>query len=130
MSSRELLALLDDLPEDSTFREKAERTFRLVELASRELRIFPLVGALPEGAKVEATYTDWTMDRKIAARLAQEVALSRADGKDYQPDLDGLREPLHRALSERESRLKRIERDGASSVIKRGLYANHQGGDH
>ncbi|XTP37082.1 hypothetical protein ACORG1_13070 [Mycobacterium sp. TJFP1] len=30
---------------------------------------------------------DWCMDQYVAARTANEIALSRADGRDYEPEL-------------------------------------------
>jgi hypothetical protein len=57
MDSAELLMLIDGLPDDSLFKTWSDRG------------------------------GDWTDDQYIAARTANEVALSRADGGGYLPDL-------------------------------------------
>lgn len=63
--SRRLLALLDGLPEESNFKTWAVR----------------------QG--------DWTEAQYVAARTVNEIALSRADGKGYMPEL--VRSPLQMA---------------------------------
>ncbi len=62
MDSRRLFSLLDGLPDESMFKTWAIRG------------------------------GDWTDDQYVAARLVNEVALSRADGKGYTPDL--LKSPM------------------------------------
>jgi hypothetical protein len=62
MDSRRLLTLLDGLPNDSSFKLWAVRG------------------------------GDWTEAEYVQARLVNEVALSRADGKGYMPEL--LRSPM------------------------------------
>ncbi|MFA4047931.1 hypothetical protein [Mycobacteroides chelonae] len=57
MSSRELLIFLDGLPDTSSFKTWCYRG------------------------------GDWTADQKIQQRIANELALSRADGHGYMPDL-------------------------------------------
>lgn len=57
MSSRELLIILDGLPDESSFKTWCYRG------------------------------GDWTDDQKIKARTANELALARADGHGYMPDL-------------------------------------------
>lgn len=62
MDSRRLLTLLDGLPEESAFHTWAVRG------------------------------GDWSDDQYVQARLVNEVALARADGKGYMPDL--LKSPM------------------------------------
>lgn len=62
MDSRRLLALLDGLPDESSFKTWAVRG------------------------------GDWTAEQYVQARLVNEVALSRADGKGYTPNL--LKSPM------------------------------------
>ena len=57
MDSDEFLMLVDGLPAESLFKTWCERG------------------------------GDWTDDQYVAARTANELALSRADGKGYMPDL-------------------------------------------
>lgn len=57
MTSRELLVLLDGLPERSEFKTWAFRG------------------------------GDWSQEQHVQARIANQLALSRADGRDYEPDL-------------------------------------------
>ncbi|KLO31898.1 hypothetical protein ABW16_01735 [Mycolicibacter heraklionensis] len=121
MSSRELLALLSDLPETSSFRERVERTHRLVEViedGQSSLRLYSVLTPLPDGAVVEAEFVDWTYDRKIAARTALEVALSRADRGGEPPSRDGLDEPLVEALRRREQRKQAEIRDRYRSSVR------------
>lgn len=127
MSSRELLALLSGLPEVSKFKEASQRWFRLVEyVGPGELRgkLFRIPGAgrLPRDTELIAEYVDWTHEQKVAARNARELASMRADGRDYQPDLTGLIEPLQAILSERRLRADDKMRERAQSRIHAGLY--------
>jgi hypothetical protein len=62
MDSRLLISLLDGLPDESSFKTWAVRA------------------------------GDWTEDQYVAARLVNEVALSRADGKGYVPSM--LKSPM------------------------------------
>lgn len=117
MSSRELLALLTDLPESSTFRERAERTHRLVEVDG-QLRLYSVLADLPPGAVIEAEFVDWTYDRKIAARTALEIALSRADRGGEHPSREGLDEPLVAALRRRAERKQELIRDRSRSQVR------------
>lgn len=121
MSSRELLALLCDLPETSAFRERSERTHRLVEVdvdGRKELRLYSVLSELPAGAVIEAEFVDWTHDRKIAARTALEIALSRADRGAEPPSREGLDEPLVEALRRRAERKQSQIRDGHRSLVR------------
>ncbi|WP_157139269.1 MULTISPECIES: hypothetical protein [Mycobacterium] len=128
MSSREMLALLDGLPENSKFKEASERTFRVAEyvgedkqLTGKLLRI-PAAGAPPKDVKVIATYIDWTYDRKLLARMTRELAALRADRGAPQPDIAALLEPLDAILLERKEleRAELVRR--AKSHISVGLY--------
>jgi hypothetical protein len=120
MSSRELLVLLDELPETSAFGE-ATRTFHVVEHKGQLLRI-RAAGRPPKDVKVVATYVDWTFDRKLLARNTRETALARADGRGYQPDLTGLMEPLEMIRAQRVAEAKNRLRVDAQSRIHAGLY--------
>ncbi|MDY0112710.1 MAG: hypothetical protein RBS21_00360 [Corynebacterium sp.] len=129
MSSRELLALLDELPPDSKFREAAERTFWVGEYQGGgehhgKLIKLPARGRPPRDVKVVATYVDWTPERKLLARNTLEIAAMRADGRDYTPDATGLIEPLAAILAarrrEEETRLQGI---GADHILA-GLHSN------
>jgi len=77
MDSRRLISLLDGLPDESSFKTWAIRG------------------------------GDWTDDQYVAARLVNEVALSRADGKGYMPSM--LKSPMQIVVenSEDEYRSKR-----------------------
>jgi hypothetical protein len=68
IDSRRLLTLLDGLPEESSFKKWAIRG------------------------------GDWTEDQYVQARLVNEVALSRADGKGYMPEL--LKSPMQIAADD------------------------------
>lgn len=127
MSSRELLALLADTPADSAFRERGERGMQLVELPDGDLRLYSILAPVPDGGRVEATFIDWPADRKIAARVAAEVALSRADGRGYEPNLDGLREPLFVALQARRDRELRANRDRVTALVHNAIERGKRG---
>ncbi|MCV7232761.1 MULTISPECIES: hypothetical protein [Mycobacterium] len=124
MSSRELLALLDELPETSKFKEASERTFRLVEEISgkQRLLLIPAAGRPPKDVKVVATYVDWTFDRKLLARNTRELASLRADRGGPQPNIAELLEPLDAILLERKAKAEEQLRERAKSHIHSGLY--------
>lgn len=129
MSSRELLELLDGLPETSKFKEASERTFRVVEYRGPDpelagaLFLTPGYGKPPKDVAMVAEYVDWTLDRKIAARTVRELVMMRNDGRDTTPDLTGLYEPLHEVLAQRE-RSKRAELAAkARAHVRKGIYA-------
>lgn len=71
MDSRRLLTLLDGLPDESSFKTWAIRG------------------------------GDWTADQYVQARLVNELALARADGKGYTPNL--LKSPMQIAGDRAES---------------------------
>jgi hypothetical protein len=77
MDSRRLIALLDGLPDESAFKTWAVRG------------------------------GDWSEDQYVNARLVNEMALSRADGKGYMPSM--LKSPMQIAEEDSadEYRLKR-----------------------
>jgi hypothetical protein len=77
MDSRRFISLLDGLPDESSFKTWAVRG------------------------------GDWTEDQYVFARLVNEVALSRADGKGYMPSM--LKSPMQIVVenAEDEYRTKR-----------------------
>lgn len=77
IDSRRILALLDGLPDESMFKTWAVR------------------------------FGDWTEHEYVQARIANEVALSRADGKGYTPRL--WKSPMQLAMEE-EAEAYRLER--------------------
>ena len=68
LDSRRVLALLDGLPDESSFKTWALRG------------------------------GDWTQDQYVNARIVNEIALSRADGKGYMPNM--LKSPMQLADDE------------------------------
>lgn len=135
MSSRELLELLDGLPETSKFKEASERTFRIVEYRGDDpdlkdqLLLMPGYGKPPKDVAVIAEYVDWTLDRKIAARNVRELVMLRNDGRDTTPDLTGLYEPLHEALAQRERQKRADLAAKARAHVHKGIYAYQKGGE-
>lgn len=135
MSSRELLELLAELPETSTFKEASERTLRVVEYRGDDeelkgkLLLMPAIGRPPTDVEVIDEYVDWTFDRKLQARNVRELASLRADGHDYQPDLTGLIEPLEAILGARRQQAKSNLVAQAKSQIHSGLYGYEKGGE-
>lgn len=132
MSSRELLELLDGLPETSKFKEASERTFRVVEYRGDDpelkdaLFLTPGYGNPPKDVVVVAEYVDWTLDRKIAARNVRELVMLRNDGRDTTPDLAGLYEPLHEALAQRERQKRADLVAKARAHVHKGIYAHER----
>lgn len=128
MSSRELLELVEEFPETSKFKEARDRTYRLVEYKGPDpklkgkLLITAAHGPLLPDTVLVAEYVDWTLDRKIAARIAREIAAMRADGRDYQPDFTGLVEPLEAILRAREAKAKADRRAAVKARIRADLY--------
>lgn len=129
MSSRELLALLDEVPEHSKFREATERTFWIGEYLGDgehhgKLIKLPALGRPPRDVKVITTYVDWTSERKLLARNTLEIASMRADGRDYTPDQTGLIEPLAVFLAERKRQeATKLQAVGADHILA-GLHGN------
>jgi hypothetical protein len=130
MSSRELLALIEELPEKSKFREIYERTFRLVEHGGK-LKLFPAVGRIPDDAVMVARYVDWTHEHKVQARMVQELAYLRVvNGDKLEPDMTGLLAPLEEILRRRAAERKANQLATVKSTIRAGLYARvPKGGD-
>ncbi|OIN79768.1 hypothetical protein [Mycobacterium malmoense] len=127
MSSRELLTLLNEFPETSTFKEATERTFWVAEYLGDgqhkgKLLKLRAIGRPPPDVKVIATYIDWTHDRKLLARNTIELASLRADGHNYQPDLTGLIEPLQAILAERRNHAASELAERGKNHILAGLY--------
>lgn len=139
MSSRELLALIDELPESSKFKEASERTRRIVE---RDGKLFELAATvkttdgllfpveLPDNAVLVAEYVDWTHDRKLLARQARELAAFRMEarppGQGYDVDFGGLTEPRQAILADRAQRAHAENLRGAKNVIRSALFANER----
>ncbi|UXA09613.1 hypothetical protein KXD96_28020 (plasmid) [Mycobacterium sp. SMC-2] len=128
MSSRELLELLDGLPEASKFKEASERTFRVAEYRGErtdlkgKLLQMPAVGPAPKDVVVVAEYVDWTYDRKLAARNVRELVALRNDGRGSQVDFAGLLEPLDMVLLERQRKAEaEIQARGQQHILA-GLY--------
>lgn len=133
MSSRELLELLDGLPETSRFKEAVERMLRVVEYRGDDpklkgkLLLMPAIGRPPADVTLVDEYVDWTFDRKLQARNVRELASLRADGHDYRPDMTGLVEPLEAILARREHKAKTERIARAQSQIHAGLYGYEKG---
>ena len=123
MWSRELLVLLEELPEESSFKQARDLTMRLVE-HEEKLLLFHAHGALPDGAKLIAEFVDWTFERKLLARNTRELVALRGDlDNQLDTDLNNLLEPLDALLVARE-RQKQVENvQGAKRAIRAGLYA-------
>lgn len=126
MSSRQLLGLIAEFPEDSQYRRRAERTYRLCVDPDGGRHLFGAVGQLPEWASVLETFVDWTFDRKIAARTARELAALRADNTGEAPDSGALTEPLQQILARLDYEARSTRRAGVTSVIRAGLFNTHQ----
>ena len=77
VDSRRFLALLDGLPDESLFKTWAVRK------------------------------GDWSESQYVAARAVNEIALSRADGKGYMPEL--VRSPLQMADEQATSEYRRAK---------------------
>lgn len=131
MSSRELLALLDETPEHSRFREALERTFWLGEIVGPgehhgKLVKVRAVGRVPRDVKVLATFVDWTAERKMAARATLELAWLRTDGGAAEPDPTGLIEPLEMLLAQRRNTAAtKVATLGADHILA-GLHGSER----
>jgi hypothetical protein len=125
MTSRELLVLLRELPDDSKWKERIERTYRVVEKLEGpnkgQLFLRPALGEPEPGVEVIAEYVDWPFDRKLLARNTSEIASMRADGRDYDPDMTGLIEPLRKILDDHESQREARRVSRARRHIDAGL---------
>lgn len=140
MSSRELLALIEEFPDDSALVKASARTYRVADV-NGSFVIFSAVRLdenglyepveLPDDAKLVKEFVDWTHDQKIAARHARELAIFRCEsrGSDYEPDLAGLKEPLRQILDEIVQRKKNENIEGGKSLIRGGLFGKKKGGD-
>lgn len=140
MSSADLLALIQEFPEESELVKSCARTYRVADQdgAYTVYSAVKLDGdglfepvEIPEGAKVIAEFLDWTHDQKIAARHARELAVFRCEsrGGDYEPDLTGLKEPLRQILDGIVRRNKNENIEGGKSLIRGGLFGKKKGGD-
>jgi hypothetical protein len=91
MSSRELLGLLEELPEISTFKTARDRTYRVVKHEG-ELKTFTPHGKLADDVELIAeNVVDWTKDQHVQARIARELAIANAHDK---ADFTGILPPL------------------------------------
>lgn len=124
MSSRELLTLLDGLPDDSKFKEASERTFWIVEyqgddpdLKGKLLEIRALGRKPPSDTELVATFVDWTYDRKLAARTVRELIAARGGA-----DFSNLTEPRDAIVAARQAQKDSERLEQAKSRIHAGLY--------
>jgi hypothetical protein len=91
MSSRELLGLLEELPETSTFKTARDRTYRVVKHGG-EIKTFTPHGKLADDVELIAeNVVDWTKDQHVQARIARELAIANAHDK---ADFTGILPPL------------------------------------
>lgn len=91
MSSRELLVLIEELPEKSKFKEARDRTYRVVRHEG-EMKVFTPYGTLPDDVELVAeNIVDWTKAEHVAARIARELAVANSGEK---ADFTGLIPPL------------------------------------
>lgn len=88
MDSRRFLTLIDALPDESMFKTWAVRG------------------------------GDWNSDQYIAARTVNEIALSRADGKGYMPQL--IRSPLQMAEEEAADKYRASRHDDNLRQLRGG----------
>jgi hypothetical protein len=96
MSSRELLVLIEELPEASKFKIARDRTLRVCSFEGKNYT-FARAGELPEGVEHFATVVDWTKAEHVQARIAREVAAARGGEVDF----TGLIPPVEAAIQER-----------------------------
>jgi len=134
LSSRELLVLLDELPDTSKFKEKLERGRRLVEyigydpsIEQGSLILMPAHGRLPQDVRVVEEYVDWTLDRKLAARNVRELIAARSYAEGFKADFTHLEEPLRELLNAREHNKRSGLLAKAREHARRGLYAHERG---
>lgn len=93
LDSRRVLALLDGLPDESMFKTWAIRG------------------------------GDWSEQQYIAARLVNEMALARADGKGYMPVL--LKSPYQRAEDDAEDAWRREKHLDTLRELEGGDHGDH-----
>ena len=86
MDSRRLISLLDGLPDESMFKTWAVRG------------------------------GDWSEDQYVQARLVNEVALSRADGKGYMPSM--LKSPMQIAVENSEDEYRSRRHNDALNELR------------
>lgn len=102
MSSRELLVLIRfSFPEDS-----ATKT------------------AMPDGIKNLLGTGDWPMALKVQARIANEMALSRADGGNYMPDM--ILSPVERAKWDAEKQSDAAQQQAATDIVRAALAGEYR----
>jgi hypothetical protein len=123
MSSRELLALIEELPETSTFKIARDRTLRICSHGGdrecgHKLEFYTFAGRddLPDCVEHFATVIDWTKAEHVQARIAREVAASRGGDVDF----TGLIPPVDAVIQERQERVEddRYERARAAAMAQ------------
>jgi hypothetical protein len=90
-------------------------------------RFLTLVECLPDSSQFKKWAVrggDWTEDQYVAARQVNEVALSRADGKGYMPQL--VKSPMQLAQDEAEITYRRRRHDDTLKQLRGG----GDSGDH
>lgn len=75
------------------------------QMSSNEL--IDLVEHLPDRSAFKTALRggDWSIDQYVAARAANELALSRADGRDYEPEL--IKSPAQEHANNERERFRR-----------------------
>jgi hypothetical protein len=117
MSSRELLVLLEELPETSLFKIARDRTYRVVRHLD-EVKTFTTYGRLSDDVELLAEgVVDWTKAEHVQARIARELAVFNAQDK---ADFTGLIPPLHE-WAESETEVTDEQFDAASAAIEAQL---------
>lgn len=92
LSSRKLLVLLEEFPENSKFKQARDRTYRIVKHEG-EVKAFTPHGALPDDVELLAeSVVDWTQAEHVQARIAREVAVANSGEK---ADFTGLIPPMN-----------------------------------
>ena len=118
MSSRELLVLLEELPETSRFKTARDRTYRVVRHEG-EVKTYTPQGKLPEDVELLAEkVVDWTQAEHVQARIAREIAVFNAGGK---ADFTGLIPPLAE-WDESENKVTDEEYDAQQAAIDAQLH--------
>lgn len=127
MSSRELLVLLEGLPESSKFKGSLERSVRVVRYTGDDPelkgKLLKMTGIGPPASDVEvlAEFIDWTHERKMQARLVREIASLRPE-----PDYTGAMEPLHTVLSQIHAQEMQQLDDQFDKQIYAGLHGHER----
>jgi hypothetical protein len=134
MSSRELLVLLEELPETSLFKIARDRTYRVVKYIGSEplraddgkittepgdIKLFIPYGALPDNFVLLAEkVVDWTKAEHVQARIARELMVANYGSK---ADFTDLIPPLHE-WTESEIEVSDDEYDAVQAAIDAQLH--------